>query len=231
MIISIKQNLSVKRATSEQDRREALLVLQATYREEKRWVNDEEKVFPINDLTEKNVSWFIVKVGAEPVGVLRVLYDPPLDLYREYEFKSIDKNVDVDAFIKTHRIAEIGRFAVLPTHRKYAIVVAKLIGTASKETISLGFSHYITDIFEGEQHSPYQFHTRVMGFQPIATHDHGELNCPNRRITMVLDLASAYLRLRKTQGWLFRMLTEDWEPALHQKLVDTEAGSSIPADS
>ena len=33
---------------------------------------------------------------------------------------------------------------------------------------------------------------RVMGFRPVASHDHGELNCTSRRITLVLDLKSSY---------------------------------------
>ena len=85
-----------------------------------------------------------------------------------------------------------------------------------------GVTTALTDIFEGEQHSPYLFHTRVMGFEPVATHDEIELNCPNRRVTMVLDLQAAYRRLRRSGGWLFRYLTADWSEALHRRLVGEE---------
>ena len=101
-----------------------------------------------------------------------------------------------------------------------------LMGAASKETVERGFGHYITDVFEGEKHSPYKFHRRVMGFEPVATHDVGELNCPNRRITMILDIKAGYNRLRKEQNWVFRLLTESWNESLHQKLLtDSNANS------
>ena len=95
---------------------------------------------------------------------------------------------------------------------------------AVKETIERDFTHYITDVFEGEANSPYDFHRRVMGFQTVATHDTGELNCNCRRITMLLGIKEAYQRLRKEGGWIFRFLTEDWSEQLHRQLMaNTEA--------
>ncbi len=218
-MMTLKKRVKVLRVAGETDRVHALKVLQATYREEKNWVNNEEKVFPSEDLTKKDVSWFVVLVDDRPVGVVRVLYSPPLDLYREYGFKKIADNLDVEEFVRAHRIAEIGRFAVLPEFRKYIVVVVMLMSAASKETVQMGYTHYITDIFEGERHSPYEFHRRVMGFEQVATHDTGELNCPNRRITMILDLKEGYRRLRTNQNWIFRLLTEDWPEELHQRLM------------
>ena len=217
--MTLKDRVTVKRVETESARADALTVLQATYRQEKNWVSDESNVFPVEDLSNSSVSWFVVYVDVAPVGVLRVLYDPPLELYRDYGFKQIGQGIDVEAFIRSHRIAEVGRFAVLPEYRKYIMVVVRLMGAASKETVSLGYTHYITDIFEGERHSPYQFHTHVMGFEPVATHDVGELNCPNRRITMILDLRASYQRLRTAQNWIYRLLTENWDPALHDRLL------------
>ncbi len=60
---------------------------------------------------------------------------------------------------------------------------------------------------------------RVHYRPPIATHDHGELNCRSRRITMVLDLKAAYRRLRDGRGWVFRTLTADWDEGLHGRLA------------
>ena len=54
----------------------------------------------------------------------------------------------------------------------------------------------------------------------VATHDTGELNCPNRRITLILDLAAGYARLRSQGGWLFRFFTEGWPPHIHEKLTN-----------
>ncbi|HOW68283.1 MAG TPA: GNAT family N-acyltransferase [Candidatus Paceibacterota bacterium] len=216
--MTLRQRIHVVRAANADDRLHALQVLKATYREEKNWVKDEAKVFPPEDLRDGQVSWFVVFMDDQPVGVLRVLYDPPLEAYREYGLKQIQPGLDVEDFVRSHRIAEIGRFAVLPEYRKYSVVVVQLMGAASQETVSRGFSHYITDIFEGERHSPYHFHTRVMGFHAVATHDVGELNCPNRRITMILDLKEAYQRLRNSQSWAFRMLTQDWNEEAHKRM-------------
>ena len=89
---------------------------------------------------------------------------------------------------------------------------------AVRDTLERGYTHYITDVFEGEKHSPYKFHTRVMGFIPVATHDVVELNCPNRRITMVLDLADCYQRIKSFGGWIFRAITGNWSKELHDLL-------------
>ncbi|HOX01715.1 MAG TPA: GNAT family N-acetyltransferase [Candidatus Paceibacterota bacterium] len=226
---TLKDRVRVIPVRTEAERADAMQVLRDTYLAEKHWVNDEAKLFPLEDLASPAVSWFAVYDSRKPVGVLRVLYDPPLELYREYGFKQLVNGLDVEAFIRNHRIAEIGRFAVLPPYRKFILVVAGLMRAASKETVGRGYTHYITDIFEGETHSPYQFHTRVMGFQPVATHDVGELNCPNRRITMVLDLPEAYRNLRLHQNWIYRFLTEDWDESLHQKLLETDSRNRRPA--
>jgi hypothetical protein len=228
--MTLKDRITVKRAKTEADRAQALVVLQATYRQEKAWVTDETKVFQIEDLSRDSVSWFVVFLDNNPVGVLRVLYDPPLQLYKEYGFKQIGAGIDVASFIDKNRAAEIGRFAVLPELRRNPVIVVMLMAAASMESIQRGCTHYITDVFEGEKHSPYDFHTRVMGFKAVATHDVGELLCPNRRITMVLDLHEGYRRLRAKQNWIFRLLTEKWPPEVH-RLFDCSPsdGQSDPA--
>jgi hypothetical protein len=89
---------------------------------------------------------------------------------------------------------------------------------ATEDTVRREYSHLITDVFEGERHSPYYFHKRVIGFQTVATHDKGELNCRLRRITMLLNLREAYQRLRLSQSRFYRFLTEGWDDALHRRL-------------
>ncbi|NBR84071.1 MAG: GNAT family N-acetyltransferase [Verrucomicrobia bacterium] len=219
-MISLSQ-ISVVPIISECERQEALQVLRATYEHEKGWVTDGDQVFSPDDLDRFGVAWFLARRGREPVGVLRVMFNPPLEVYAQYGFSPVPGGVkfDVTQFVKRSRVAEIGRFAVLPAHRKNHYIAAALMRAAARDTLERGFTHYVTDIFEGEQHSPYLFHTRVMGFEPVATHDVGELNCSHRRITMVLDLQSAYLRLRRSGGWLFRYLTADWSEALHRRLA------------
>jgi hypothetical protein len=55
-----------------------LAVLTATYVAEKQWIDDAAKLFPAKDLVRADVSWFLTVKRGQPVGVLRVNYDPPL---------------------------------------------------------------------------------------------------------------------------------------------------------
>ena len=217
--MSLRDQISVFRIEDETGREKAREVLATTYREEKHWVEDEGGQIPAEDVGRKDISWFVVCAEDKPIGVLRVLYDPPLELYAQYGFKLIDEGIDVEAFIQNNKIAEIGRFAVLPGYRKHIVVVAALMKSAVTETIERGYTHYITDVFEDDPHSPLKFHTRVMGFQPVATHDVGELNSKSRRITLILDLKAAYGRLKTKGNWIFRFLTGDWPEALHRRLA------------
>ncbi len=221
--MSDSSKITAVKITDEAGRQNALKVLKVIYCNEKNWVGNEEKVFDSSDLTNPAVSWFLATQDGEPVGVLRVLYEPPLDLYKEYGFKKLGASIDVEECVKSLKIAEIGRFAVLPDRRGNILIVSMLMKQAVKDTIEHGFTHYITDIFEGEQHSPYLFHTRVMGFIPVATHDVGELNCPNRRITMILDLSDCYHRIKNSGSWIFRTLTADWP----QEIID-KMEASVP---
>jgi ribosomal protein S18 acetylase RimI-like enzyme len=220
MSLSLSNKVNVIKVQNAEDRDRAVQVLKSTYDQEKQWIYDADKFFPTEDLEHDDVSWFVSQVEDLPVGVLRVMYNPPLELYKEYGFQKLESGLDVEEFVKNNRIAEIGRFAVLPEYRRYIVVVAALMRAASQETVERDYSHYVTDIFEGEKHSPYEFHTRVMGFKPVATHDVGELNCPNRRITMVLDIREAYNRIKSKQKWIFRFLTKGWGEELHAKLLD-----------
>lgn len=211
------ERLRVLRVAGEGDRALAIEVMRATYKQEKNWITLDEKLFPDSELGTTSVSWFVVLDGDRPVGTLRVLYDLPLDLYQEYGFKMLG-GLNLDEFVRHNRIAEIGRFAVLPEYRRHMVVVGALMREASRETVERGYTHYVTDIFDGEAHSPFNFHTRVLGFQPVATHDTGELNCPNRRITMILDLKEGYSRISQQGGWLFRFFTEGWPAHVHERL-------------
>jgi hypothetical protein len=228
--------IQVLRIENETDRQMALSVMRAIYRDEKNWVQADEKLVAAAEITDPAISWFVVTSAGRPAGVLRVLYEPPLDLYETYGLKFINPDLDLEALLRLGRIAEIGRFAVLPEHRRSVLVAVALMRAAARETVVRGFHHYITDVFEGEKHSPYDFHTRVMGFRLIATHDTGELNCPNRRLTMLLDLRTAYHRLRREKSWAFRYLTEGWEPWLHdamkapaETMAESLPGENVPA--
>jgi hypothetical protein len=225
------KNITVERVTDDAGRLACIDVLRETYEKEKAWVTDGGMVFEDGDLEREDVSWFLVRKSEKPIGVLRVMFDPPLELYTEYELKPVDGDLDVEKFVRDNKIAEIGRFAVIPEERRNFVAAANLMRAAVRETLERGYTHYITDVFEGEKHSPYKFHTRVMGFKAVATHDVGELNCPCRRITMVLDLKSGYGRLRTSRSFLYRFLTEGWPPELHEQLQGGEHGKDCTPDS
>jgi hypothetical protein len=209
----------VSRVETEQDRALALAVLRSTYELEKQWVVHAEDQFPAADLDTTRVSWFVVTQGSHPAGVLRVHYEPPITQYHAYDIKLLRPGLDVQGFLADNRIAEIGRFAVIPGQRHNLLLAVALMRAATRETVERGYTHFITDVFEGDPHSPYRFHTRVMGFLPVATHEHGELASRCRRITMILDLKAAYQRLRQGRSWIFRALTADWDDGLHRRLA------------
>jgi hypothetical protein len=218
MTMSNPLQLEIVRVEDDWGRAQALSVMRSTYRDEKGWIAQDESLVARDEIRSGVVSWFVARLDQQPVGVLRVLYAPPLDLYAKYGFRQLT-DLDLDAFVRENRIAEVGRFAVVPDQRRNFLVAVALMREACTETIRRRFTHYITDVFEGEKHSPYAFHTRVMGFQAVATHDVGELNCQNRRITMVLSLREAYRRLKQNGGWLFRYLTESWDDRLHAEMA------------
>lgn len=213
------EGVSVQRVSEANGRLCVLEVLRGTYREEKGWIDDVAAQFPPSDLQRHEVSWFVVTFDGRPAGTLRVLYDPPLVEYAAYGFKTIDPQMPVEDLIRRYRIAEIGRFAVLPSYRRQMIVAAALMRAAAAETIARRFTHYVTDVFEDDPHSPYRFHTNVMGFLPVATHDIGEMRTTSRRITLVLDLKAAYARLKQRESWVYRYFTETWDSALHQQMA------------
>ncbi len=211
--------IAAERIADEAGRSAALAVLGATYQREKGWIADPERQFPPSDLERADVAWYVVRLDGQPMGVLRTLYDPPIRQYASYGLKLIEAPVDIEGLLSRCRIAEVGRFAVLAEHRGNVLLAAALMRAAAEEMVTRGYTHIITDVFEDDPHSPLGFHTRVMGFLPVATHEHGELNCRSRRITLVLDLKSSYQRLKARRNWVYRYLTAHWPDTLHRRFA------------
>jgi len=208
-----------RRVTSEAERLQVIDVLRQTYAREKGWIVEPEGQIPLEDLAKENVAWFVTTMGTEPVGVLRILFDPPIEQYAKYSLKLIDPTFKVDELLAGSRIAEVGRFAVVAKRRGRFTVATSLMRAAFSEIIARGYTHLVTDVFEDDPHSPYGFHTRVIGFKPIATHDVGELRSRSRRITLVLDMKAAYRRLKEHSRWLFQNLTLGWSERMHRKAM------------
>jgi len=211
-----KDLVTVARVDSDRDREDALQVLRSVYIDEKAWAPTNDELLPETDLGNDGLSWFLARVDNRPVGAVRVLYDLPLDLYEDYGIKVLDPSIDVKRFLTENRIAEVGRFAVCSEERGHFLVAVALVRAVATETIARGFTHFITDVFEGEPNSPYEFHTRVLGFEPVAFHDHGELQASYRRITMLLDLRRAYDRMKSRRSWLARQIFAAWDDDMHR---------------
>lgn len=99
------------------------------------------------------------------------------------------------------------------------LVALRLIRASIKEVVKRDYTHFITDVFEGEPHSPFKFHTQILGFEIIGTHLHGELNCSCTRIILTLDILKAYKKLKERNNKIYRYLTEGIQPILDKKLV------------
>ncbi|MEM1206229.1 MAG: GNAT family N-acetyltransferase [Acidobacteriota bacterium] len=216
--MGLKHDLTVRKIDDAAAREKALEVIDSVYLGEKGWVSAPEELFPTSDLDSESVSWFLAELKDRPLGVTRVLYEIPFELYRQYGFELVDQGIDVEAFVRDHRIAEVGRFAVVPEYRKNILVAAILMRAAATETVERGFTHFITDVFDADPNSPYQFHRRILGFETVATHEVGELKMKSKRITMLLDLKAAFQRLRTGRSWIFRYITEGWNDRLVRNL-------------
>jgi hypothetical protein len=209
----------VRQVVSEAGRADALKVLAATYREEKQWVADAEGQFPSSDILGDDVAWFVAYEAGRAAGVVRILYNPPVAVYARYDLTPLDPANRIEDFIGRPDLAEVGRFAVLPDRRGQYLVAAALMRAVTIACLERKVACLITDVFEDDPHSPFGFHTRVLGFRPVATHDVGELNCKSRRITMVLELAPAYRRLRIRNHWFYRYVNSALSAALHGQLA------------
>lgn len=208
-----------RRVQTDAERKMVLAVLQATYAEEKGWIETVDQLFPPTDLTNPDVSWFLAVKRHQPVGVLRVCYNPPVEQYLTYGLQPIDPTIDLTKLVCRERAAEIGRFAVVPERRRSIAVVLGLMRAAIREVVARDCAQLLTDVFENEQHSPLGFHTRILGFRPIATHDIGELRHKGRRIILLLDLKTAYRLLALRSNRLFRTITRSWTPHMHNRLA------------
>lgn len=209
----MRAEITSTKVLTEQDRQDALGVFQEVYLQEKNWINDLQSEIPDDYQTNEKFSWFLVRVENEPAGVIRMAYDPPLELPTDFESK-LDQDIDLDAVARLCRFVEVGRFMIKDTYRRNMRVAINLMLAGITEVAERGYTHFITDVFENDPHSPLQFHTRVLGFQRIGTHRYGELHCNSMRIILVLDIVRSYHRLKSKKNKMFRDMTQ----ALRERL-------------
>ncbi len=199
-------------------RERALSVIEAVYLQEKQWIRDPHSEIPADAAERQDQSWFMVSADGEPAGVIRLVYDPPLEMPAEYGV-ILDPDVDLDGLKRGGRFVDIGRFMIVPRYRRNIRVVMKLMRAAIEEVVARGYTHFLTDVFENDPHSPLQFHTRVLGFERIGTHRHGELACASARIILILDIARAYQRLKKRENKIWKELGEGVRDVMEGRLL------------
>jgi hypothetical protein len=167
---------------------------------------------------DRSVSWFLVRVHGEPAGVLRVVYDPPLEFPADYRVE-LRPDVDWAAVTAVARVAEVGRFMIREAHRRNSRIAVELMRVAVREIVERDYTHLVTDVFDGDPHSPYEFHTRVLGFEEIGSHTHGELRTDRRRIILALDIDRAYLRMRAKGGRFYQSFTDGYRHLLEARVA------------
>lgn len=203
----MRSAIEAQKVLTEDDRRQALAVIAEVYLEEKRWIAAVESEISEDIAARTDRSWFLVRVDGLPAGVIRLVYDPPLEMPAEFGVE-LEPQVDLEGLKRDGRFVDIGRFMIAPRHRRNIRVVLRLMRAAILEVVTRGYTHFLTDVFENDPHSPLQFHTRVLGFERIGTHRHGELASTSMRIILILDIARAWRRLRRKQNKVWKELGE-----------------------
>lgn len=209
--------VAARKVVSSADREKALAVVEAVYRREKRWIADAAaEISPdAGDTggTADRRSWFLVTVDGRPAGVIRLVYDPPLELPAELDV-TLEPDVDLEKLKRRGRFVDIGRFMIVPRYRRNIRVVLRLMREAIVEVVERGYTHFLTSVFADDPHSPLGFHTRVLGFERIGSHRTGELACASVRILLILDIARAYRRLRQRRNRIWKELGESMRQAM-----------------
>jgi len=209
--------ITVNKVLSAEDRKAALGIVEQVFLQEKQWISAAGEQLPEVLEGNERFSWFLARFDGKPAGVLRLLYDPVLELPDEYDVRLLP-GVDMERMKREGRYVEIGRFMIGESYRRNPRIALRLMRTAIREVIERDYSHFITDVFEGEEHSPLNFHTRVLGFEVIGKHLFGDLNCSSTRIILTLDILKVYGRIRNSRSRVYRELTEGIRGVLERKL-------------
>lgn len=202
----------------------ALQVVEGVYQKEKNWIRTSENEIPVNIAESTKHSWFLVTVNQKPAGVIRLAYDPSLHFSPELEV-TLNSDINLEKMARECKMVEIGRFMILPEYRKNIRVVLKLMRVAIKEVVERGYTHFLTDVFETDPNSPLHFHTKILGFERIGSHLHGELNCSSTRIILTLDILKAYRKLKERRDKIYMEVTEGIQELLDEKLIKSGIAS------
>ena len=220
--------ITTKKILNNEDRQMAFEVLREVYLNEKSWIKTVEEEIPANIDQIDDCSWFLAMFNGKPAGVLRLVYDPPLEMPSDFEVK-LDKDIDLDQIARNCRFVEIGRFAILPRYRRNIYVALKLMQISIREVVERDYTHFLTDVFEGEVNSPLRFHTKVLGFEVIGSHLHGDLNCSLTRIILTLDILKAYQRIKSKRNRVYRTVLEGSRDLFESKIAEQSRSKAMAA--
>ena len=229
----LRSAIAARKVLSSADREKALMVIEAVYRREKKWIADASAELPPAPRAADNAenpddagdasgsagrSWFLVTVNGRPAGVIRLVYDPPLELPAELGV-TLEPDVDLEGLKRRGRFVDIGRFMIVPCYRRNIRVALRLMRAAIVEVVERGYTHFLTSVFADDPHSPLGFHTRVLGFERIGSHRTGELACASVRILLILDIARAYLRLKRRRNLVWKELAASVRDTMERRLL------------
>lgn len=210
--MSIVKAFKIETQKSQHD---ALKVISAVYLQEKNWIHQPENEMTFNP----KHSWFMATVNGQPAGVIRLAYDPSLDFPQEMGV-TLNQGINLEQMARECKLVEIGRFMILPQYRRNIRVALRLMNAAIQEVVERGYTHFLTDVFETDPHSPLHFHTRILGFEVIGSHLRGELNCSSTRIILTLDILKAYQRLKERKDKIYQEVTTGIRDLLDRKLAE-----------
>ncbi|HWQ26412.1 MAG TPA: GNAT family N-acetyltransferase [Chlorobaculum sp.] len=210
-------DISVSKVLYSQDKSDAFSVIEEVYVKEKKWIDAVHEQIPENPALNLEYSWFIARVGNKPAGVMRLRYDPSFELPEPCHFNPA-AGIDLAEIKASGRYVEIGRFMIRPEFRNQYLVALRLMRAATIEVIERDYTCFITDVFEGEEHSPLNFHTRVLGFEVIGSHLFGELNCSSTRIILTLDILKLYNRIKDSRSRFYQELTSGLRGLFENKI-------------
>lgn len=211
------KKIKVIKVCDNKTRSEALKIMKRVFLQEKHWIRSIEDQIPEGHISDFRYSWFLAKIQNQPAGLLRLVYDPSLKIPEKFK-PSFSEGVNLEKLADGNRWVEVGRFMIVPEFRRYFRIALQLMRTAVKEVVERDFTHFITDVYENELHSPYHFHTRILGFERIGTHLYGELHCPCTRIILILDILKAYHRLKNARSRISDIILADVRNILEKKL-------------
>ncbi|ABL65081.1 GNAT family N-acetyltransferase [Chlorobium phaeobacteroides] len=215
--------ITVGRVLGGNDHAAAVEVIEQVFAREKKWITSASGQIPDHVNESGNVSWFLARVNGRPAGVLRLLYDPPLELPDAYAVNFMP-GIDIEHLKKQGRYVEIGRFMILGEFRRNYRVALRLMREATAEVMERDYSHFITDVFEDDQHSPLNFHTRVLGFEAVGRHLFGDLNCSSARIILTLDILKLYSRVKDSRSRIYLELIHGIREIAERRIRRIQSG-------